>query len=61
MEILVEHNEKEESLELWTKITDVTNKNIVAIIDLPWSEFERLINCWKKERNETIFRILWGK
>jgi hypothetical protein len=35
MEILVEHNEKEESLELWTKITDVTNKNIVAIIDLP--------------------------
>lgn len=46
-------------LELATLIVK-TNKEVIATIEISWEMFDKLINCDKKTRNDTIFNILWN-
>lgn len=52
----------------WVKIesdidwnTRTITKRVIDIIKVSSEDFEISLNCWKKERNDLIFSLLWQK
>lgn len=41
--------------------TRTITKRVIDIIKVSSEDFEISLNCWKKERNDLIFSLIWQK